>query len=116
MFRDMITRRSGTEKVQTHSSDGEDDAKPSGSKSKSTLKSPIKGKQTTLFGFLKPGPTSGTSKEKQKATDVETTSGSFENFENVDVAKRYKEPKGTYLEETVKRLGGRKLRVATMCR
>lgn len=33
-----------------------------------------------------------------------------------DVAAKYPEPKGVYLAEVAKKLGGRKLRVATMCR
>jgi hypothetical protein len=33
-----------------------------------------------------------------------------------DIASMYPEPKGVYLAEVAKKLGGRKLRVATMCR
>lgn len=33
-----------------------------------------------------------------------------------DISAMYPEPKGVYLAEVAKKLGGRKLRVATMCR
>jgi hypothetical protein len=135
MFRDMITRHP-TDSSGGSSSPGNSPSKQStssgavvemivdtdeeGKKSKAGKKATGDGKkQTTLFGFLKSEPAAPASstkstkgKKKQELEDDDDVSID-ERLAGVDA---YTKPKGHYLAQTVKRLGGRKLRVATMCR
>ena len=122
MFRDMITRdpnsdastSSSPSKASTSSgarveaivSDDEEE----GSSPKKSKGAGIEGKkQTTLFGFIKPQkPAEG--KGKGKDAEVDDID---DHLAGVDA---YTKPKGHYLAQAVKKMGGRKLRVATMCR
>lgn len=128
MFRDMITRdpnsdastSSSPSKASTSSgarveaivSDDEEE----GSSPKKSKGAGIEGKkQTTLFGFIKPqkpaeGKTKGKGKGKGKDAEVDDID---DHLAGVDA---YTKPKGHYLAQAVKKMGGRKLRVATMCR
>ena len=136
MFRDMITRHP-TDSSGGSSSSGNSPSKQSTSsgalvemivdsdeeaqKGKVGKKAMGDGKkQTTLFGFLKSEPVAAATsakstkgKKKQKVEDDDDDVSIDERLAGVDA---YTKPKGHYLAQTVKRLGGRKLRVATMCR
>lgn len=134
MFRDMITRHPNDSSGGSSSS-GNSPSKQSTSsgavvemivdsdeeekKGKVGKKATGDGKkQTTLFGFLKSEPVapaaSAKSSKGKKKQEVEDDDVSIdERLAGVDA---YTKPKGHYLAQTVKRLGGRKLRVATMCR
>lgn len=125
MFRDMITRdpnpdasssTSSPSKASTSSgarvenvvNSDDDDEGASG-------KSPKGKKQTTLFGFIKPKKEEavngkGKGKGKGKGVDEDAVD---DHLAGVDA---YVKPKGHYLAQAVKKMGGRKLRVATMCR
>jgi hypothetical protein len=100
MFRDMITRVPGSSSGSQDAIVEEDEPK---------LESPEKGgakKQTTLFGFMKPQPVANGSSSKN-------TKGKSALVDQD--GKGFGLAKGVYLAKAVKKLGGRKLRVATMC-
>ncbi len=54
--------------------------------------------------------------KSKKKTMKQSTLFAKSGKEDDDIATTYPEPKGVYLTAVAEKLGGRKLRVATMCR
>lgn len=116
MFKDMITRRPGVAEGSSIAVVSEDDHEGGGGGGgggggESGSSPQKKMKQTTLSFGVKSGPGAGAggkSSGKGKGREVEVV------LEGIE--EEYPEPKGEYLSRLVKKLGGRKLRVATMCR